>query len=193
MVSVRALFASLVWVLSWTVAAAQVLQPGDTVAIGVYQDSKLDRQLVIGPTGLISFPLAGQIKAGGLTPGGLEKALQSRLKDKYTAQLDITVAVVATAKPDEDQKARFFVTGEVSRPGPHVLRPGTTVLQAISVAGGLGQFAAKKRIQIRRTINGIESTFVFDYAAFETGKAPAGNIEIEAGDVIIVPEKGFLE
>jgi len=46
-------------------AAAQELQSGDTIAIAVYQDSKLDRQVVIGPTGLISLPLAGQIRARG--------------------------------------------------------------------------------------------------------------------------------
>src|SRR5215467_9901798 len=49
-------------------AAAQELQSGDTIAIAVYQDSKLDRQVVIGPTGLISVPLAGQIRAAGQTP-----------------------------------------------------------------------------------------------------------------------------
>jgi polysaccharide biosynthesis/export protein len=190
---VRIVCCVLVWILSCAGAAAQVLQPGDTIAIGVYQDSKLDRQLVIGPTGQISFPLAGQIRAGGLTPEGLEKALKARLKDKYTAQLDITVTVVATAKPDEEQKARFFVTGEVNRPGPQILRPGTTVLQAISMAGGVAQFAAKKRIQIRRTVDGQETTLLFDYAAFERGGSAAGNIELRAGDVIIVPERGLLE
>ncbi len=128
-----------------------------------------------------------------MTPPDLEKTLRTRLKAKYTGTLDITVSLLATNKIDEEQKPRFFVTGEVNKPGPYLLRSGTSVVQAIAMAGGLGQFAARKRIQVRRKTNGIESTFVFDYAAFEAGKDGSGNVDLIAGDVIIVPEKGFLE
>jgi polysaccharide biosynthesis/export protein len=178
---------------TWAKASAQELQPGDSIAISVYQDSKLDRQVVVGPTGFISFPLVGQLKASGLTPQALEKALRSKLRDKYTGGLDITVALIASAKQDEEQKPRFYVTGEVTKPGPYVLRPGTTVMQAIAMSGGLGQFAARKRIQIRRRVAGAESTLIFNYGAFESGADVKGNIELQADDVIIVPEKSFWE
>lgn len=175
-------------------AWAQELQPGDAIAVSVYQDSKLDRQLVVSPTGFIAFPLAGQIKAEGLTPQALEKVLRSRLKSKYTTPLDITVSLVASAKPDEERKPRFYITGEVSKPGPYLLRPGMSVVQGIAMSGGLGQFAARKRIQVRRKTNGgLETTFVFDYAAFEGGRDGAGNVDLQDGDVIIVPEKGLWE
>src|SRR5688572_7250116 len=173
--------------------AAQSLQPGDTLAISVYQDPKLDRQVVVGPTGMVSFPLAGQVKAEGMTPPDLEKALKQRLKAKYSGTLDITVSLLSAGKVDEEQKPRVFITGEVSKPGPYLLRPGTSVVQAIAMAGGLGQFAARKRIQVRRKVNGVEATFVFDYAAFEAGRDGSGNIDLVVGDVIIVPEKGFFE
>ena len=176
-----------------TATSAQSLKPGDTIAIQVLQDSKLDRQVVIGPTGMISFPLAGQVRAGGLTPQALENALRTRLKGKYSTALDITVSLVAVSKEDEELRPRIFVTGEVNRPGPHVIRTKTTVLQAIALAGGLGQFASKRRIQIRRRVNGVESTFLFDYRAFESGTDLTGNIELEPGDVVVVPERGILE
>ncbi len=66
-------------------------------------------------------------------------------------------------------------------------------MQAIALAGGLGQFAAKQRIQIRRKINGAESIFTFNYAAFEAGTNLKDNIEIREGDVIIVPERGLFD
>jgi polysaccharide biosynthesis/export protein len=185
--------ALLVWCGSWVHVWAQELQPGDTIAISVYQDSKLDRQVVVGPTGFISFPLAGQLKASGQTPQALEKALRGKLRDKYTGSLDITVSLIATTKQDDEQKPRFYVTGEVNKPGPYVLRPGTTVIQAIAMSGGLGQFAARKRIQIRRKTAGAESTLVFNYGAFESGSESGGNVELQPGDVIIVPEKSFWE
>ena len=178
---------------TWAEVAAQELQPGDTIAISVYQDSKLDRQVVVGPTGFISFPLVGQLKAGGLTPQALEKALRGKLRDKYTGNLDITVSLMSTAKQDDEEKPRFYVTGEVNKPGPYVLRPGTTIMQALAMSGGLGQFAARKRIQVRRKVAGVESTLLFNYGAFESGADIGGNIELQPGDVIIVPEKSFWE
>jgi polysaccharide export outer membrane protein len=178
----------------------QTLQPGDTIAISVYQDSKLDRQIVIGPTGMISFPLAGQIRAGGLTTEALENALKARLKDKFTTDLDINVTLVANKidprtdpRVDEDLKPRIFVTGEVLRPGPFILRTKLNVLQAISVAGGFGLFAAKQRVQIRRQIDGREVMFLFDYNAFQSGRNVETNIDLVPGDVVIVPERGLFE
>lgn len=176
-----------------TQALAQALQPGDTIAISVFQDSKLDRQMIIGPTGMISFPLAGQVRAGGLSPVELANQLKQRLKDKYTSDLDITVSLVSLGRENEEIKPRFFVTGEVRTPGSFPLRTSTTVMQGISLAGGLGIFAAKQRIQIRRKVNGSDAIFVFNYLAFESGTNLLDNIELRAGDVIIVPERGIFE
>jgi polysaccharide export outer membrane protein len=180
-----------------TAAKAQTLQPGDTIAVSVYQDPKLDRQIVIGPTGTFSFPLAGQIKAGGLTTEALEKTLKARLKDKFTTDIDVTVTLVATkldtSRPDEDLKPRIFVTGEVLRPGPYILKTRLNVLQAISVAGGFGLYAAKQRVQIRRQIAGREVMFLFDYNAFYSGRNVEDNIDLEPGDVVIIPERGLFE
>jgi polysaccharide export outer membrane protein len=65
-------------------------------------------------------------------------------------------------------------------------------MQAIAQAGGLGNFAAKQRIQIHRKINGVESIYYFDYAAFENGTNLTGNIDLKGGDVIVIPERGLF-
>jgi polysaccharide export outer membrane protein len=171
-------------------AAAQELQSGDVLEISVYQDPKLNRQVVVGPTGMISFPLAGHLQAGGITPQALERTLRAKLRSKYAGDLDITVAVVSR---DETQKPRIYVTGEVQRPGPHTISARTTVLQAISLAGGLSPFAAKQRIQIVRKVGDAEQIHVFNYRAFESGQDLSGNIDLRSGDVIIVPERGLFE
>ena len=189
----RHLFALLIACGVWTGAAAQPFQPGDTISISIYQDSRLDRQVVISPSGTISFPLAGQIRAGGMTPQALENEIRARLKDKFSGPLDITVSLVSASRPEDDQKPRIFVTGEVSRPGPYIIRQHTTLLQAIALSGGLGPFAARQRIQVRRTIGGEEVVYFFNYAAFEAGRDLTGNISLRAGDVVIVPERGLLE
>src|SRR5262245_44381287 len=143
----------------WSTANAQsraALQPGDVVSITVYQDPKLDRQVLVGPTGMISFPLAGQIRAGGLTPAALEDVIKARLKGRFTEEPDVTVSLVVLKPLEEDLKPRIYITGEVLRPGPFVMQESLNIMQAISVAGGFSPFAAKKRIQLRRKIEGVE-------------------------------------
>jgi polysaccharide export outer membrane protein len=175
-------------------AIAQDLRPGDTVHISVFQDPKLDQTVVVGPDGTIGFPLAGHIKAGGLTPRAVEDELRSRLAKNYTGPLDITVTLAAVNRDAEDEtKPKVYVTGEVQRPGPYTIRNKTSVIQAISLAGGLGPFAAKQRIQIHRQVSGADSILLFNYFAYESGAEITNNIDLRSGDVVIVPERGLLE
>src|SRR5580704_14941341 len=178
-------------------ASAETLKVGDNLSISVLQDPKLDRNVVVDPSGEIAFPLAGHVRARGLTPQALENVLKARLKANYKDDsLDVTVAVANAPKdiPEEDLKPKVFVTGEVAKPGSIVVRQPTTVMQAIALAGGLGPFAAKRRIQVRRRApGGDEAIFMFNYKAYEAGDDVEGNIVLHAGDVIVVPERGLLD
>jgi polysaccharide export outer membrane protein len=178
-------------------AGAQTLRSGDTVNITVLQDPKLDRTVLIDPSGEIAFPLAGHIRARGLSAEGLERIIKDRLKHNYKdEQVDVTVALAAP-KPreplEEDLKPKIFLTGEVVKPGSYVLPQRINLMQAISLAGGLSPFAAKRRIQVRRRAPGGEAIFPFDYRAYEAGGDIEGNIVLQPGDIVIVPERGILE
>ena len=181
-----------------TGALAQTIKSGDSLSISVLQDPKLDRQVIVDPSGQIAFPLAGHIRARGLTPQAIENILKEKLKPNYKDEaLDITVGIIGVAKPDipeDDLKPKIFITGEVIRPGSYVVRQKTTLMQAIALAGGLGPFAAKRRLQVRRRSSGGDETiFAFDYRAYEAGFDLEGNVTLHPGDVIIVPERGLLE
>jgi polysaccharide biosynthesis/export protein len=175
-------------------AGAQTLKPGDSLSISVMQDSKLDRQVLVDSSGQIALPLAGHIRAEGLTPQALERVLKEKLKANYKDEdLDVTVALAGTTVPEEDLKPKVFITGEILRPGSYVVRQKTTLMQAIALAGGLGPFAAKRRIMVRRKGGPGEDIFMFDYRAYEAGQDLEGNITLRAGDVIMVPERGLFE
>ncbi len=177
-----------------TPSMAQSLKPGDTLSISVIQDPKLDRQVLIDPSGQIAFPLAGHIRAEGLTPIALERVLKQKLKSNYKDEdLDITVALAGTTTPDDDLKPKIFITGEILRPGSYIVRQKTTLMQAIALAGGLGPYAAKRRIMVRRKGGPGENIYMFDYRAYEAGEGLEGNITLRAGDVIMVPERGLFE
>ena len=177
-----------------SVADAQTLKSGDSLSISVMQDSKLDRSVIIDPSGQIAMPLAGHIQASGLTPQALENVIKNRLRSNYKDEsLDVSVGLTNAAIPEEDLKPKIFITGEILRPGSYVVRQKTTLMQAIALAGGLGPFAAKRRIMVRRRGGPGEDIFMFDYRAYEAGQDLEGNITLHAGDVVMVPERGLFE
>src|SRR5262249_21281567 len=106
--SMRILLALLLLLCAFSTGAhAQALQAGDTLSISVYQDPKLDRQVVIGPTGMISFPLAGEIPASGLTPGPLVENLKTKVEKKITRDPYITGAPGRVKQPGEKIQPRI--------------------------------------------------------------------------------------
>lgn len=168
------------------VTAGYLLKPGDVIEISVWQDEKLRRKTVILPDGKISFPLAGHMKAAGLTPEVLEKKIRKRLRKYFNDNVDVTVMVISVSD------RVIYVTGQVRNPGTFTVKRPTTVLQAIALSGGLGPYAAKSRIQIRRKTDNDESFLEFNYNKFEKSGDLTGNIYLQDGDVVIVPERGLF-
>ena len=80
---------------------------------------------------------------------------------------------------------KVFITGQVAKPGPYPLTAPTTVLQLISMAGGLKDFADSKNITIVRSASGHTSTFAFNYK--DLTRNPRQIIELKPGDTVVVP------
>lgn len=182
-------------------AAQYRIRPGDTLEVLVFQDPKLNRQVIVAPDGRVAFPLAGHFQAGGRTLEAVEGELKQRLKSQFTDDIDVTVSLLSQKEiplgpvvPEEPPiDPSVYVTGEVARPGQYFFKTRTNVLQAIALAGGLGPFAAERRIKIRRKEEGAETLYEFDYDAFTSGEDLSGNMSLRSGDVVIVPEKGIFE
>ncbi len=176
------------------------LQPGDVVTVSVLEDPELDRQVLLLPDGRISLPVAGTIVAAGQTPAGLERTIRSRLRGNFVKAPTITVSVISLAEEDEEEAEtrEVFVLGEVASPGRFEYEAETpiNVLKALSLAGGLGPFAARDRIQVRETAEGQAQTLrLFDYDAVEEGLInTARDLAVLAdGAVIVVPERGLFD
>jgi polysaccharide biosynthesis/export protein len=174
-------------------SAGYRIQPGDSLTVTVLEDDTLNRQVLVLPDGRISVPLAGTIKAAGQTVDSVEKVIADRLSSNFAVRPSVFVSVVSV-----DQNAGKFpiyVVGQVGNPGMIEVDPGTTLLQAIAVAGGLDRFAAAKRIQLRRTDPAThqERLFLFNYRAVEGGGPIESMITLREGDVIIVPERHLFE
>jgi len=192
----RALLAVLAVLLAAPMALAQSagyrIQPGDQLAITVLEDDTLNRQLLVLPDGSISVPLAGTIRASGRSVESVESAIADRLASNFAVRPSVFVSVVSV----DETYGTFpvYVMGQVATPGMVEVEPGTTLLQAIALAGGLDRFAATKRIQLRRTdATGQERLYLFNFKAVERGGAIQSMITLREGDVIIVPERRLFE
>lgn len=103
-------------------------------------------------------------------------------KDVESGQLSRNVVLMDndTIFVPRTDRTRVFVSGEVRNPGAYSIPEGTTVLQAITLAGGITDRAATGRIKISRLVNGKQKSI----------KASLGDI-VQPGDTIIVPERYF--
>jgi polysaccharide biosynthesis/export protein len=174
-------------------SASYRIQPGDQLQITVLEDETLNRQLLVTPDGQVSVPLAGTVRVSGQTVSAVENTIADRLASNFAVRPSVFVALTSV-----DQSAGLFdiyVLGEVGSPGLRQVGPGTTLLQALALAGGPARFAATKRIQLRRTdpTSGQEKLFLFNYNAVERGGSIQSMIALREGDVIIVPERRLFE
>lgn len=154
--------------------------PQDVLKIDVWKEEQLTRTVPVRPDGKITLPLLNDVQAAGLTPLELAGVITDGLK-KFINSPQVTVSV------SEINSRRIYVTGEVLRPGAFPLLPGMTVLQALSSSGGFTQFARVKNIYVLRTENGKEAKYLFNYKDAIGGKKPEQNIQLQPGDVIVVP------
>ncbi|MGH7093450.1 MAG: polysaccharide biosynthesis/export family protein, partial [Stellaceae bacterium] len=108
----------------------RVLQWRSTVG-EVHEWTALKGEAKVGSSGNVSLPLLGPVKAAGLTTEQLAAAVSSDL------QSILKLTIRPTASIEIVQYRPFYILGNVNHPGEYPYRPGMTVLQAISIGGGL--------------------------------------------------------
>lgn len=196
------LLAVVAFVLCAVSASAQSdyrIRSGDILQIEVLEDPSLDRAVVVLPNGQISFPFAGTVNAGGRTIGQVQSSIREAISANFASPPTVFVGVQPAQDPLADAQARqgptidVYLVGEVNGPGLLEVKPGTTLLQAIAIGGGVSRFAAIKRIQLRRTgSDGVQRVTFLNFKALADG-ATTTDIQLKDGDVILVPERRLFE
>jgi polysaccharide biosynthesis/export protein len=157
-----------------------VIGAQDVLDINVWKEPSVSRTVPVRPDGKISLPLVDDVQAAGMTPMQLTSVLADKLK-KFIDDPQVTVIVT------QINSQRVYIIGQVARPGAFPLLPNMTILQALSTAGGLAQFANGKKIYLMRTEDGKPVKYPFNYKDVVSGKKPEENLVLKAGDQIIVP------
>jgi polysaccharide export outer membrane protein len=153
----------------------------DVLAINVWHEAEMSRNVSVRPDGKISLPLIGEFEARGLTPKELQVKLAKQM-ETMIKNPEITVIV------QEIHSQRFNILGEVGSPGSFPLVKHMTVLDAVATAGGLKDFAKGKKMYIlRRSKDGNTTRIAVNYNNLIKGTSAEKNFEIESRDTIVVP------
>ncbi|MCC7175468.1 MAG: polysaccharide biosynthesis/export family protein [Bryobacterales bacterium] len=148
----------------------------DVINIRVWREADLSGNVVVRPDGKIALPLVGEIEAAGSTPNELTARLEEAL-GQVMVKPQVLVSIVQV------NSKKYYISGQANRTGAFPLVVPLTVLEALSIAGGLQEFANGSKIVVMRGDKRIK----FNYKDVLKGKNMQQNIRLEPGDHIIVP------
>jgi polysaccharide biosynthesis/export protein len=157
-----------------------IIGADDVMSVVFWRDKELSADVTVRPDGKISLPLLNEVQAAGLTPAQLKDRIAEEAK-KYVEDPTVTVEVKSI------NSRKVFITGEVRKAGPYSITGAMTVLQLLSIAGGLGDYAKSDQIVIYRNEGGKQVSFLFNYKEVLKQKKLAQNIELKPGDTVVVP------
>ena len=160
---------------------------GDELQLRFFYTPELNLQATVRSDGRVSLPLVGEVVVEGLTIAELT-AMVERLLAPQVKRPQLAVNVQAA------QTQRVFVGGEVGKPGMQPLLGPLTVLQAVMVAEGMKDTAMPQQVLLlRRGAQGQRQVLRVDLDAAMSGRDLAGDVPLQAFDVVVVPRSGIAD
>lgn len=159
----------------------------DVLEVSVLRPDKIDATVTVGPDGTISFPYIGNVYVKGMSLAGIQQEVQKRLSDGYMRYPEVAVTL------KESRVNKFFISGEVAHPGAYPIEDNTTVLKAISIAGGFTQSGLHGHAKVIRPKNNGSGYEVYRVAIRGVEQASdADSLTLKPGDTVVVSEDKFF-
>ena len=154
---------------------------GDTLQVSVWKEPEVSvPSAVVRPDGRITVPLIKEVEVAGLTQRQAEDLIAAGL-GKFITDPNVTVVIAAI------NSKKIYVIGAVRKEGTLPYTYGMTVMQALSEAGGLNDYAKRKKIYILRTESGQEYRLDFNYDEVVKGERMGQNIVLLPSDTLVIP------
>ncbi|MFP8781188.1 polysaccharide biosynthesis/export family protein [Hydrogenophaga sp. RWCD_12] len=156
------------------------VSPNDLIDMEVYGVPELKKTLRVNSSGQITLPLVGNLAVVGMTGQQVEQAIAAAFADKYLQNPQVSIYI------KEFTVRRVTVEGAVAKPGIYPVTGELTLLRAIALAGGGGNYANLSEIMLyRKGADGQQPTQqTFNLEAIRDGKNP--DPVVLADDVIVV-------
>ena len=163
-----------------------LIGPGDMLQVFVWRNPELSVSVPVRPDGKISTPLVEDMIASGKTPSQLARDMEGVLAEFVrTPQVNVIVTQALSSF------SAVKVVGQVKTPQVVPYRKGLRILDVVLASGGLTDFAAPNRAKIVRTTGGKQSEIKVRLGKLMNGGDLGQNVELEPGDVLIVPQSMF--
>ncbi len=163
---------------------SSTLGPGDTFQLEIVGEKDLPTEYQVASDGTVMLPYIDSMRVVGLEPQEIAKKVRERL---IAEKILTRPSVVVTVK--EYRSKRITLLGQVQKPGSFPFIGEMTLLQAISLAGGLTGIAHSTKVNLTRQNKEGEQTVVVNVDAIQEGRAT--DIPLQAGDRIYVHERVF--
>ncbi len=147
----------------------------DVVGVKVWAEPRLSGAFTVRPDGRITMDLIGDVEAWNQTPEQLTARIKKQLSTLLNSP-EVTVAILQV------RSKKYYIQGKMARTGEFPLVVPTTIMEAISKAGGFQDFANQKHVIIIRG----DKRLRFNYKEYLDGKNLKQNIQLEPGDQIVV-------
>lgn len=178
-------------------AAADTLGPEDVLKVVIYEHPDLSQEVTIGTDGAFVYPLIGKIQAANFTLPQLEEHMTQRLAKDFLVNPQLTITVV------QRRSRHVYVLGAVRSPGVYPLKYNATLLELLSVAGGLDAEAGSYALLVpgKQGSNGsIQSPSAEgkpqNVVSIDLEKVLAGEIRlslpVNTNDIIYVPKRAYI-
>jgi protein involved in polysaccharide export with SLBB domain len=158
----------------------RTLGPGDIIEIRVREHDDISGPYEVSDDGKIRFPWIGDVEVRGKTGAAIAEKIELELQSGWLKQPQVTVRVT------ERQNREVSVLGQVKEAGSLPYKPGMTVMQAISQAGGMNPLAMPRRVKLIRQTDKGRQTFEIDVTAILESRGQ--DFALEPGDIVFVPE-----
>lgn len=161
------------------------INPGDLLDITVYDTPELTQEVRVEDGGEVNLSLIGTEKLAGLTAQQAGRQIAEELQRKnFLLNPQVTVLV------KEYSSQGVSVTGEVNHPGVYPLLAARTILDVISLAGGLTNIA-DTRVTIKHR-SGSEETVTATLKGDDAQAALHENVVVYPGDLVVAQRAGIV-
>jgi protein involved in polysaccharide export with SLBB domain len=158
----------------------KTLGPGDVIEVRVRDQDDISGPYEVGDDGTVRFPWIGVVEVRGKTGSQIAAKIEEELASGWLKQPQVTVRVT------ERQNREVSVLGQVNAAGSYPYKPGLTLMQAISQAGGMNPLASPRKVKLIRETDKGRQTFEIDVTKILDSRAQ--DFGLEPGDIVFVPE-----
>jgi len=164
-----------------------LIGPGDLLRISVLRESELDQTVRVLDSGAIALELVGNVPVQGLTPAEAATRVAGRYRDgNFLLHPEVSVLV------EEYATETVTVLGQVAHPGTVRLTAPRMLIDVLSLAGGLNEFADRHMVVERKAREGQPAERIHAYIPNRADDALNTDILVRPGDTVIVPKAGIV-